>query len=153
MRFEGKLDIKYRKMKISDYENAIALWESLPGMGLSGADTKSQIKKFLDKNPHTCWVAENGGQLTGTVLGGNDGRRGYIYHLAIRQDIQRKGVAKALLSRCLQALANGGIQKCHLMVYHDNFSGIAFWEHNGWSIRKDVLTMSKELASAPGEAE
>jgi len=135
----------YREMKISDYNGAIVLWKSLPGMGLSGADQKGEIENFLKMNPHTCWVAENNGTVMGTILGGNDGRRGYIYHLAVSKDLQNQGIGNTLLEHCLDAFRDAGIQKCHLMVYHDNHAGISFWEHAGWSIRKDVLTMSKEL--------
>lgn len=136
---------RYRKMEISDYEDAIPLWQSLPGMGLSSADEKPQIKKFLKNNLETCWVAERSGILAGTILGGSDGRRGTIYHLAVRADLQHQGIGKALLARCLSAFKQAGIHKCHLMVYHDNLAGIAFWEHAGWTIREDVLTMSKDL--------
>jgi len=135
----------YREMKISDYDGAIALWTSLPGMGLSGADQESEIEKFLKKNPFTCWVAEDNGVIAGTILGGNDGRRGYIYHLAVSRDKHNQGIAKTLLDHCLGAFTKAGIQKCHLMVYHDNHAGISFWEHAGWAIRNDVLTMSKDL--------
>jgi len=139
------MQITYRKMIRSDYEGAIDLWQALPGMGLSGADAKTEIEKFLRMNPHTCWVAEMGDTVVGTILGGNDGRRGYIYHLAIREDMQKQGIGKSLLQHCLDAFADAGIQKCHLMVYHDNLEGIAFWEHAGWTIRRDVHTMSKEI--------
>jgi N-acetylglutamate synthase len=135
----------YREMKLSDYEGAIALWKSLPGMGLSRADEKDEIEKFLNMNPLTCLVAEDNNVIVGTILGGNDGRRGYIYHLAVNKNLQNQGVGKALLGRCLDAFHKAGIQKCHLMVYHDNQAGISFWEHAGWVIRKDVLTMSKDL--------
>jgi len=135
----------YRKMTIADYEKAIDLWNALPGMGLSSADEKNEIEKFLVKNPHTCWVAVIENTIVGTILGGNDGRRGYIYHLAVQKKMQKHGVGKALLERCLKAFEVAGIQKCHLMVYCDNREGIAFWEHAGWSVRKDVFTMSKEL--------
>ena len=137
--------MKYRQMKISDYDGAIALWNSLPGMGLSGADQKDEIRKFLEMNPLTCWIAEKNSAVVGTILGGNDGRRGYIYHLAVSTDLQNQGIGKTLLAHCLEAFQKAGIQKCHLMVYHDNHAGISFWDHAGWVIRKDVLTMSKDL--------
>jgi len=140
--------IQYRNMLIKDYEDALALWKSLPGMGLSNADAKDHIEKFLKKNPHTCWIALCGDDVVGTILGGSDGRRGYLYHLAVHKDLHNQGIGKGLLSRCLSAFKRSGIQKCHIMVYHDNHAGIAFWQHVGWTIRKDVLTMSRELIAS-----
>mgnify|MGYP001003524819 CR=1 FL=1 len=139
------MEITYRKMHSNDHSAATALWRSLPGMGLSGADAKAEIEKFLKKNPETCWVAEWGDSLAGTILGGSDGRRGYIYHLAVREDLQKRGIGNGLLTRCLDAFRAAGIQKCHLLVYHDNLAGIAFWEHASWKLREDVLIMSKDL--------
>jgi ribosomal protein S18 acetylase RimI-like enzyme len=118
-------------MYISDYEQALHLWQSLPGMGLSSADEKENIRDFLQKNPSTCFVTLKNGKIIGTILGGSDGRRGYIYHLAVQQSEQYKG--------------KSGIQKCHIFVISDNAEGIAFWEKVGWQLRDDILVMSIEI--------
>ena len=103
------------------------------------------IKKFLEQNPRTCFVAEEYNQLVGTVLGGNDGRRGYIYHLAVHPDHQKKGVGKQLTETCLAALRKQGIMKCHIFVISDNEDGIQFWKKIGWEMRDDILVMSRNL--------
>ena len=134
-----------RKMHLSDYEQALQLWKSLPGIGLSGADEKENIRDFLQKNPSTCFVALRGGDLIGTILGGSDGRRGYIYHLAIQQSERNKGIGKKLVGLCLNEYKKSGIQKCHIFVISNNSEGIAFWEKVGWLRRDDILVMSKEI--------
>lgn len=49
--------IKYRIMDISDYEQVYRLWLSCAGMGLNNLDdSKDGIKRFLDRNPDTCFV-------------------------------------------------------------------------------------------------
>ena len=100
-----------RKMKLYDYDQSLLLWQSLPGMGLSSADEVENIRDFLLKNPETCFVAKKGSDLVGTILGGSDGRRGYIYHLAVKKSEQKKGVGKKLVDACLDALRKLGIQK------------------------------------------
>lgn len=132
-------------MHLSDYKQALQLWKSLPGIGLSGADEKENIRDFLQKNPSTCFVALRGGDLIGTILGGSDGRRGYIYHLAVQQSERNKGVGKKLVGLCLNEYKKSGIQKCHIFVISDNSEGIAFWEKVGWLLREDILVMSKEI--------
>jgi len=132
-------------MRISDYEQAIELWRSLPGIGLSSADNEIEIKTFLEKNPGTCFAALKKNELVGTILGGSDGRRGYIYHLAVQESEQEKGIGKKLLDACLTAFKALGIQKCHIFVISDNLKGIDFWLHAGWVKRDDILVMSKEL--------
>jgi len=131
-------------MQLSDYEQALQLWQSLPGMGLSRADEKENIHDFLHKNPSTCFVALKDGNLIGTILGGSDGRRGYIYHLAVQQPEQNKGIGKKLVDLCLDEFRKSGIQKCHIFVISDNAEGIVFWKKVGWQLRDDILVMSKE---------
>jgi ribosomal protein S18 acetylase RimI-like enzyme len=132
-------------MQKSDYPGAFSLWQSLPGLGLSGADEKVQIHKFLDKNADTCFVAVDQDKIIGTVLGGNDGRRGYIYHLAVDQNYQKAGLGKSLVEQCLSRLRAAGLQKCHIFVISDNSEGIRFWERIGWTQRDDILVMSMDL--------
>jgi len=132
-------------MHLLDFEQALELWRSLTGMGLSSADEKDNIRDFLQKNPSTCFVALKDGILIGTILGGSDGRRGYIYHLAVQQSEQNKGLGKKLLDLCLNEFKKSGIQKCHIFVISDNAKGIVFWEKVGWQLRDDILVMSREI--------
>lgn len=132
-------------MKISHYEQALALWKSLPGLGLSRADEKNEIQIFLTINPSTCFVAKKEKRVIGTILGGSDGRRGYIYHLAVESNEQHKGIGKELVWTCLNAFKEIGIQKCHIFVISDNDEGIEFWKNVGWELRGDILIMSKEI--------
>ncbi|NMB62462.1 MAG: GNAT family N-acetyltransferase [Chloroflexi bacterium] len=134
-----------RSMQIDDYEAALSLWRRTPGMGLSAADEKPELEKFLKRNATLCFVAMAGQKLTGTILCGEDGRRGYIYHLAVDSNYQRTGIGKALVQHALAELQRIGIQKCHLFVYGSNTSGIAFWKHNGWVMRDDIELMSIDL--------
>ncbi|HUV15363.1 MAG TPA: GNAT family N-acetyltransferase [Pelolinea sp.] len=137
--------IAIRTMRINDYTGALKLWQSLPGIGLSGADKKEQIQVFLEKNPGNCFVAVEKNEIIGTILGGSDGRRGYLYHLAVNQQQQKQGLGKKLVEECLASLKVLGIQKCHIFVISDNLEGMDFWEKVGWVKRDDILIMSKDL--------
>jgi N-acetylglutamate synthase len=139
------MDYSICPMEINHYEQAIKLWQLLPGMGLSDADSKDYINEFLQNNPTTCFIAKKGENVIGTILGGSDSRRGYIYHLAVDASMQEKGIGKNLVDTCLDQFKKNGIKKCHILVISDNESGITFWEHIGWHVREDVILMSKEL--------
>ena len=142
------MTIQIRKMLTSDYAPAYALWQNLPGIGLSSADSESTLCAFLIKNPETCLVAADNGQLVGTILGGSDGRRGYLYHLAVHPDYQKQGFGKELVITCLDALRAQGIEKCHIFVLADNREGLKFWQKSGWELREDILILSRSLCSA-----
>jgi len=57
-------------------------------------------------------------QVVGTTLCGQDGRRGYLYHLAVDPKYRRQpGLGKQLMQASLVGLNKSlGIQKCHIMV-------------------------------------
>ena len=139
------MSVKIRKMETGDYLGAFSLWQSLPGLGLSSADKGDAIQRYLEKNPETCFVAQDGKKIIGTVLGGNDGRRGYLYHLSVHKDYQRFGLGRQLSEKCLAALKAQGLQKCHIFVIGSNLEGLKFWEKLGWLLRNDIQVMSKDL--------
>jgi len=129
-----------RTMTIEDYDAVYALWSSLPGIGLhTHEDSRDGMGYYLRRNPDSCFVAEEGGTVIGAVLCGNDGRRGYINHLAVAQEYQGQGVAKALLNACLAVMRREGIVKCSLMVFKDNDKGNAFWDAVGSKRHDDIL--------------
>ena len=131
---------KIRKMDIKDYSKIINLWKNTVGVGLSGKDdSKKSIKIFLEKNPNICFVAElKNGEIIGTIMAGNDGRRGHIYHLMVRNEYRKNGIGKKLLEKAENGLKKEGIRKIFLVVFKNNKLGNKFWENNGYKIRKDL---------------
>ncbi|MFP4378642.1 MAG: GNAT family N-acetyltransferase [Spirochaetales bacterium] len=138
--------ITYRPLTSADAENALALWKITPGVGISQGDTPEELSRFFEHNDGLCWAAVEGdgpGALLGTILCGNDGRRGYLYHLAVHEQARRTGIGRDLVERTLAALGAVGIQKCHAMVFANNASGRAFWQQVGWSFREDLVLFSQ----------
>ncbi|MCL2298797.1 MAG: GNAT family N-acetyltransferase [Firmicutes bacterium] len=126
-----------RVMTIEDHPAVHALWASLPGIGLhEHEDSPEGMAYYLKRNPESCFVALEGDALIGAVLCGNDGRRGYINHLAVAQEHQGKGLGRALVNACLAAMRNEGIRRCCFVTYRSNDEGNAFWDAVG-SVRRD----------------
>ena len=140
--------MQIRVMNIKDYDRVYALWTGTPGMGMRSLDdSPAGIGRFLDRNPASCFVAEEGGFLNGAILCGHDGRRGYIYHAAVHPDFRRRGIGRALVQSALQALETEGILKAALVVFETNESGNRFWESVGFSQRGDLVYRNKSLNS------
>ena len=118
------------------------LWKSTPGVGLSSADEKEPIEGFLARNPGLSFVAEHEGMIVGTILCGHDGRRGLIHHLVTSASFRRRGLGRLLLRAGLQALRADGIEKCHLLVFQSNESGLAFWRSVSATERKEMALFS-----------
>ena len=136
-----------RLMVAADYDAVYALWTAAPGMGLNEVDdSRVGIEKFLRRNPKTCFVAAQNGAIHGVILAGNDGRRGYIYHAAVRESEQKFGIGTALTDAAMDALRAEGITKVALVCFAKNEVGNAFWERRGFTVRDDLTYRNRALA-------
>ncbi len=136
--------MKIRPMKITDYASMVALWRATPGVRLVAADSEASISAFLARNPGMSFVAEERGALIGTAMCGHDGRRGFLYHVAVRADLRGRGIGSEMVRRCLGSLRQEGIDKCSVFVLADNELGKAFWG-KGWTLREDIALFSKDI--------
>lgn len=135
-----------KKLTIDDYDKMYALWLSCKGMGLNDTDdSREGIRRFLDRNPDTCFGAYEADMLIGVILAGNDGRRGFIYHTAVSPEYRGKGVGTALVNAALEALGRLGITKTALVVFGKNEVGNAFWEKQGFTVRNDLVYRNRAL--------
>ena len=136
-----------RSMTILDYERIYKLWSTTEGMGLRSIDdSKAGIERFLKRNPRTSFVAEVGREIVGAIICGHDGRRGYIYHLAVKENLRGKGIGRQLAARACQALKDEGITRCGLFVYVENDIGKNFWLSQGWATRPDLVYYDYSLS-------
>ena len=137
------MDFLILLFEIKAYDDVYALWKRCEGVGLSSADSREAIQAYLDRNSGMSFVAKADGSLVDAILGGHDGRRGYIHHLVVDVNWRRRGIARQLVDQCLCALKESGIQKTHIFIFNDNANGIAFWKSVGWIHRSDISVISK----------
>ncbi len=134
-----------RPFTMNDYDAAVALWKTADGIGLSEADSRGNIARYLSVNPGMSHVAEADGVIVGAVLCGTDGRRGFLHHLAVAPAHRRTGMGRALVDKCLESLAAAGMRKCHIFVLADNTAGQRFWSKIGWEERTTLKVMSRDV--------
>ncbi len=139
------VSITLRELTIHDYEAARELWERTEGVGLSAADSRENLAVFLSRNPGLSFAALEAGRLVGAVLCGSDGRRGFLYHLAVDPAVRRRGTGSRLVQSCLLRLHENGMRKCHIFVMAGNTDGRRFWERIGWVERTDLVVMSRDV--------
>jgi ribosomal protein S18 acetylase RimI-like enzyme len=144
-----KMKYRIRKMSARDCDAVISLWRSTPGIGLDeDCDSRHGIARYLDRNPGLSFVACEGTEVVGAVLSGNDGRRGYLHHLAVAKSHRRRGIGKELVASCLRSLARRRIAKCNIFLFKTNAAGKSFWERNDWRLREDLSVMQKKTGSS-----
>lgn len=128
-----------RLLTIMDYEEIYHLWLRTPGMGLNSLDdSREGIKKFLEKNPATSFVAVEDAHIVGVILSGHDGRRGYLYHACVEEAYRRRCIGKELLGHVTEAMKAEKISKLSLVCFKDNAPGNSFWDREGWKLRRDL---------------
>lgn len=134
---------RFHELTDADYSSVMALWNSTPGV--RATESPEEFSRILARNPGLSCVARDGDRLVAAILCCHDGRRGYLYHLAVAESHRRQGIARAIVNRCLTLLTKLGIARCTLFVVAENEDGAAYWKHTGWRERVDLKTMAKDL--------
>ncbi len=128
-----------------DLPAILGLWSTAgPGVHLGRSDEPAEIEKKLSRDPDLFLVAEEDGELIGAVMGGYDGRRAIVYHLAVDPGRRRKGLGKRLMGELEARLKAKGCLKAYLLVTKDNPAALRFYEGQGWEVM-DMHLMGKEL--------
>ena len=130
-----------------DYKQVVDLWREMEkGVRFNRSDAPEELKKKLDRDPDLFLVAETNGTIVGTVMGGFDGRRGMLYHLAVAASYRRRGIAGKLMTEVERRLIVKGCLKCYLLVHADNDEARAFYKQSDWDQLDDLVIFGKELA-------
>jgi ribosomal protein S18 acetylase RimI-like enzyme len=129
----------------ADLQAVLNLWRTAgTGIQLSPSDHPEEIHKKLQRDPDLFLVAEEESRIVGAVLGGFDGRRGMVYHLAVHPSLRRRGIGRALMGELESRLREKGCLKYYLLITHDNAEGMDFYRELGWE-RMDLHVMGKVI--------
>jgi ribosomal protein S18 acetylase RimI-like enzyme len=129
-----------------DYDAVCTLWENAGvGIQLRRSDTPEEILKKIQRDPDLFLIAITDDNIVGTVIGGFDGRRGLIYHLAVDSNYRELGIGSLLMNEVEHRLRERGCIKSYLLVTRENDSAMRFYEKRGWQRMDTVLIYGKDL--------
>lgn len=129
-----------------DYQFVYDLWSRAgDGIHLRRSDEPEEIQKKISRDPDLFLLAERDGKLVGAVLGGFDGRRGMMYHLAVEPSERSQGIGQALVDELERHLREKGCIRYYLLVAKDNHEAISFYEERGWERMDDLHAYAKDL--------
>jgi ribosomal protein S18 acetylase RimI-like enzyme len=130
-----------------DYPAVRALWESMEkGVRVGRSDSLAEIEKKTARDPDLFLLAEVDGEVVGSLLGGFDGRRGMLYHLAVKREFRSQGITSVLMAEVEARLRAKGCLKCYLLVMQGNDEAAQYYEKRGWSEMQTVRMFGKELS-------
>lgn len=127
------MKVEVRAMAAVDIPSALRLWSSTEGIELSEGDAPEEIARYLARSPGVSTVACVDGRVIAAVMCGHDGRRGFVYHLAVAPDFRGRGVARRVMKRSLERLKDAGIHRALLFVETGNTGGQQFWLKESWT--------------------
>jgi ribosomal protein S18 acetylase RimI-like enzyme len=122
----------------ADTASVRALWSSIFASPTPHNDPDTAIRKKLAVQPELFFVAEIEGVVVGTVMGGYDGHRGWIYSLAVHPPFRNRGVGTALMRHIERQLALRGCPKINLQLLPTNAATAAFYQKLGYAVEERV---------------
>ncbi|MCX6059464.1 MAG: GNAT family N-acetyltransferase [Chloroflexi bacterium] len=143
-------DVQVKILEFSfprDYDGALKLWRGMElGVQVGRSDAPEEIIKKLQRDPDLFLIAEINNEIVGTIIGGYDGRRGMIYHLAVHASVREQGIASSLLNEVEKRLKTKGCLKCYLLIDADNEDAAQFYIKRDWYEMKADRIFGKELS-------
>ena len=104
----------------------------------------ASIERKTSRDPGLFLVALVDSKVIGTVMGGYDGHRGWVYSLAVDEAERHTGIGSALMDKIEQALKSLGCLKVNLQVVGSKSGVVEFYEKLGFSV-EDRISMGKRL--------
>ena len=132
-----------REFRASDGAAVRAFWEA-SGIRIRPGDDDASLSAFGDRNPGLFLLAVDDRGIAATALGGWDGRRGWLYHVAVRSDERRHGLGRRLVRTIEERLRDRGCPKVNLIVWEDNAAAMQFWTSLGYG-RAATVEFEKQL--------
>lgn len=140
-----KTNIQIKQMKISDFSEIFLLWKKAGLNVLSEEIEFYEAKNMIKLNPDSCFVLVKNEKIIGSILGVFNGRRGWIYHLAIDPDFQKKGYGSLLLKKTENALKKQGARRVNLGVEYENLKVFPFYQKYGYEVINNALWLGKNI--------
>ena len=132
----GAIDI--RPFEDADEAAVAALWREVFPDDPPWNEPALVMARKRDVQSDLFLVAMENGALAGTAMGGYDGHRGWIYAVAVRPDLRRRGLGARLMARLESALLELGCLKVNLQVRAGNEAVVAFYRRLGYRLEQRV---------------
>ena len=122
--------MEIRVFRQDDFEEVITLWERCDLLR-PWNDPEMDIERKLNHDPDLFLVAEVGGEVVGSVMGGYDGHRGSAYYLGVHPDYRGLGLAAPFLAAACELFRE---RHPHLSLYVNNYNdrALSLYQRTGW---------------------
>ncbi|MEU2271604.1 GNAT family N-acetyltransferase [Streptomyces olindensis] len=139
-------ELRIRAATPEDLDTVLAFWK-VAAEGTSISDDRAGVEKLVERDPEALLLAEQGGELAGTVIAGFDGWRCHLYRLAVHPDRRRQGVASALLAAAEERFVRLGGRRADAVVLTRNETAHHAWGAAGFAPQEQWRRWVKPLTA------
>lgn len=132
-----------RDLATADYDEAAALW-SATGLTRPWNDPHDDLARACAGPSSTVLGGFLDGRLVATAMAGHDGHRGWLYYVAVRPELQGRGLGRRITAAAEEWLAARDVVKVHVMVRTTNTAVLGCYERLGYE-PADVRVLAKWL--------
>ncbi len=126
------MSLTIRSAMPEDEMAVVALWRACDLV----ADYNDPAADFRFARAGACsdvLVAEDEtGRISGSVMVGHDGHRGWLYYVACTPDSRGSGIGRQMVQAAEDWLRQRGVVKAQLLVRETNTKVVSFYEHLGF---------------------
>jgi len=106
----------------------VALWQAC-GLTVPYNDPVADFRFARGKPNSDILVLDD---VSGSVMVGHDGHRGWLYYVAVAPDRRRQGLGRVLVAAAEAWLKERGVPKVHLMMRETNQAVADFYKRLGY---------------------
>ena len=110
----------------------LALWADSRAESAVTVDTVEAVEAVLEQPGSVLLLAFSGESLVGTLVVGWDGWRGNMYRLAVREDMRRRGIGRALVDAGHEHLRSVGARRVTALVGREEAAAVELWRAAGY---------------------
>ena len=137
--------IRIRPYDDADEAQVVSLWSTVFSHDPGRNEPAALIARKLRVQRDLFLVGELEGRVVCAVMGGYDGFRGWVYHLAVAPAHRREGLGTAIMAAVEDRLRALGCPKINLQVRAANAEVVSFYRSLGYEAEERV-SMGKTLA-------
>ncbi len=135
--------MEIRAFQPEDEAAVIELWQRC-GLVRPWNNPRQDIERKLKVQSEMFLVGLIEGKIVASVMGGYEGRRGWVNNLAVDPDYQRRSLGREIMEAVEEKIRTMGAPKINLQIRTDNLVAIKFYESIGYKM-DEVVSMGKRL--------
>jgi ribosomal protein S18 acetylase RimI-like enzyme len=139
-----KPSLSIRPYEPRDEAEVVTLWREAFPDDPPRNEPSGVIRRKLGVQPQLFLVGRFEGRVVAAVIGGFDGFRGWIHHLAVAVAHRKRGFGRAMVAEVETRLAALGCPKVNLQVRATNDQVVEFYRRLGYTI-EDRISLGRAL--------